>query len=321
MQEKTPLYKLIPSGWFSDVTKSSIWMVGYRRMMQTTRQDFSQLLIVDLGDVRAIFVYGNLSYRDSSNILEFGDDHVYHINASKLETKETNIGSWTILITPDVSDGLQRPEPEIRNSISIAEGLLAAINSPNMVFKKVFENIVELPSLTTTTFSPIMTNAATDLSPNLTAQALQVLSLSSANLQALPENIQNRVKLSLRWYSKSLIEIGIDGFLSIWIAIEVIGMPDTSNIRPALETLAKIYQVDYRTAVNRFQLGGIQNFRSKIVHDGKMFPVHFLLTKYLGAVYIDLLRETLHLPHESRAEKVLNNPQFAIDNFINQAQL
>src|SRR5216117_507110 len=118
MQQKKSIESLIPSSWFNDANKSSIWMVGYR-MMQTTQQDFSQVpLIVDVGDVRAIFIYGKLSYMDSSNMFDFGDDHVYQVNASTLEPKESNIGSWTLLITPHTSDGLQRREPEIRNSVS-----------------------------------------------------------------------------------------------------------------------------------------------------------------------------------------------------------
>ena len=219
------------------------------------------------------------------------------------------------IITPYVYDGVQRSESETRNSIIVAEGILSALNSPNMVYEKVYENIVELSPIKTTAFSP--TVLTINQPPNLQPPALQLLSQASVNLQAFPENVRNRVKLSLRWYSKSSVK-GLDGFLSIWVAIEVIGMPDTSNVKPAVESLAKIYQVDYRTAVNRFQLGRIQDFRSKIVHDGKMFPIHSLLILYLEAIYVDLLMEALNLPHGRRAEQVLNNSQFDLGKFINQ---
>ena len=236
---------LISSSWFNDPNKSSIWIVGYR-MMQVTQEDFTQSQpIIDLGDVRAIFNYGSLSYMDANNIFEFGQDHVRNINPSKFESKDTNIGGWTILITPHLRDGVQRPEPETRNSITVAEGILSALNSPNIVYEKVFENIVDLSSNHTTGFSP--TYNISNRPPNLQASALQLLSQFSVNLQALPENMQNRVILSLRWYSKSLVQ-GLDGFLSIWIAIEVIGMPDTSDVKPAVKSLAQIYQLDYQAA-------------------------------------------------------------------------
>lgn len=319
MQQKISIVDLIPSHWFNDLSKSSIWMVGYR-MMRTSQQAFSTIsLIADLPDVRAIFIYGILNYFDNINMFDFGDNHVYKVDPSKL-TKESNIGSWTLLITPYNSDGNEREEPDVRNSISVAEGLLAALNSPNIVYQKVFENILELSSLNVTAGSPVIVNPLTDPAPNIEAPALQLISQSTVNLQALPENTRNRVSLSLRWYSKSLTEAGhkapVDEFLSIWIAIEVIGMPDTSNVKPAIESLAKIYQLDYQAAVNRFQLGRIHGVRNKIVHDGQMFPIHFLLTKYLEAVYIDLLLEALKLPHERRAEQVLKNPQFDLQNFI-----
>ena len=111
---------------------------------------------------------------------------------------------------------------------------------------------------------------------------------------------------------------GTDGFLSVWIAIEVLGMPDDTNVKPAVQLLAKIYQLDYQAAVKRFQLGRIHGFRSKIVHAGMIFPIHSLLMAYLQAIYVDLLAETLSLPHGRRAEKVLNDPQFDLGKFINQ---
>src|SRR6266567_5271826 len=315
MADNTPVMNLISPRWFKDVNKSSIWIVGYR-MMQVARKDFTQgQSILDLGDVRAIFNYGSLSYMDASDVLEFATDHVRSINKSKFVSKATNIGGWTVLITPYVRDGVQRSELETRNSIIVAEALLSALNSPNMVYEKVYENIVELYPIKTSASAPVF--LAINQPPNLQPSALQLLSQSSVNLQALPENMRNRVNLSLRWYRKSSVQ-GLDGFLSIWIAIEVIGMPDTSNIRPAIESLAKIYQLDYRTAVNRFQLGRIQDFRSKIVHNGQMFPIYSLLIEYLEAIYIDLLMETLNLPHERRAEQVLNYPQFDIGKLINQ---
>ncbi len=285
-------------------------------MMQVARTDFTQSHTIDLGVVRAIFTYGTLSYMDASNVFEFGTDHVCNTNYSKFESKETNIGGWIILITPYVCDGVQRTELETKNSILVAEALLSALNSPNMVYEKVFENIVELSPIKTTAFSP--TFLFSTQRPNLQASALQLLSQSAVNLQALPENMQNRVTLSLRWYGKSLVQ-GLDGFLSIWIAIEVLGMPDDTNVKPVVQTLANIYQLDYQAAVNRFQLGRIHGFRSQIVHDGKMFPIHSLLIAYLQAIYVDLLEETLHLPHRRRAETVLNDPQFDLGKFIYQS--
>src|SRR6266566_2141966 len=80
-----------------------------------------------------------------------------------------------------------------RNSITVAEGILSALNSPNIVYEKVFENIVDLSSNHTTGFSP--TYNISNRPPNLQASALQLLSQFSVNLQALPENMQNRVIL------------------------------------------------------------------------------------------------------------------------------
>lgn len=313
MAEKTRIMDLISPHWFKDVSKSSIWIIGYRMMGVGLKGFLQPKPIVDLGEVRVIFNYGTLSYMDTSEVLEFGTDHVRNVNQAKFVSKETNVGGWTILATPYMRDGIQRTDKETKESINVVEGLLSALNSPNIVYEKVFENIVELSPIKTTAFSPVF--VMLNHPPNLDSSALQLLSQASVNLHALPEDVKNRVELSLNWYSRSLVR-GLDGFISIWIAIEVIGMPDTSNIKPAVETLAKLYQIDYRTAVNRFQLGRIQDFRSKIVHDGKLFPVHSLLSTYMEAIYIDLLTEKLNLPHEERAEKVLNDKDFDLKIFL-----
>lgn len=41
------------------------------------------------------------------------------------------------------------------------------------------------------------------------------------------------------------------------------------------------------------------------------------MTKYVEAVYIDLLVERLGLPHERRAEELLNNQQFDLGKLLN----
>src|SRR5216684_338281 len=53
--------------------------------------------------------------------------------------------------------------------------------------------------------------------------------------------VHHRVLLSLRWFEQALFDHGIDAFLKYWIAVETVGMPDTSNIRPLIESLAVAY--------------------------------------------------------------------------------
>src|SRR6266702_7979657 len=172
MEEKISVTNLISPSWFKDVTKSSIWIEGYR-MMQVTRKDFlffQSQPIIDLGDVRVLFSYGTLRYMDVSKVIEFGTNHVRNINESQFKPVETNIGGWTILITPYKWDGEQRTEEETRNSIIVAKAILSVMNSPNIVYEKVYENIVELsPFKLSASPPPFLT---TFLPPNLQSPAL-----------------------------------------------------------------------------------------------------------------------------------------------------
>lgn len=67
---------------------------------------------------------------------------------------------------------------------------------------------------------------------------------------------------------KTTYSFGVDAFLKYWIAIEIIAMPDSSNIKHLIEILADIYEIRKEDAKKNFGVGKIFGFRSKIVHHG-----------------------------------------------------
>ncbi|MBD0325807.1 MAG: hypothetical protein ICV68_05215, partial [Pyrinomonadaceae bacterium] len=125
------------------------------------------------------------------------------------------------------------------------------------------------------------------------------------------------IKLSLRWFESALYgKGGIDAYLKYWFAIETLGMPSTTNIRPLVESLSRAYGISHEEAQQKFSIGRLFGLRSRIVHEGQIISVHQNLTKYIEALYVDVLLEHLGLASEHRAEDVIDDPNFDLARYL-----
>jgi hypothetical protein len=78
--------------------------------------------------------------------------------------------------------------------------------------------------------------------------------------------------------------------------------------RPVVEALARSYGIASRDAKKAFHIGRLFAFRSRIVHQGHIQPIHALLSDYVAALYLDVLYDRLSLPSERFAAKVQKSP-------------
>jgi hypothetical protein len=108
---------------------------------------------------------------------------------------------------------------------------------------------------------------------------------------------------------------GIDGFLMYWFALDVLAMPRSSGRFAALERrLAEIYEIDLPSVRNKFRLKQLLGIRDDIVHEGHQPTVHIRALDYLGAVYWDLLLDTLLLAPRQAAATFLQT--YHIDDWF-----
>lgn len=130
-------------------------------------------------------------------------------------------------------------------------------------------------------------------------------------IAGLDDGIKNQVMLALRWFDKADRETDpLDAFLKSWFALEVIGMPDTANVKPIVESLAEIYDISYEDARDMFQVGHIAGLRDDIVHDGAVRAIHQQLHSFVQAVFVDLLFHLTGQSSEKRADGVLKDSTF-----------
>lgn len=313
-RESEGIGTFVPDDWFSDPTRSSVWLSAFRMARVGSQELPSGVRITDLNGVRAVMLFGRLRLLHASTpelILPAS-------NASAPEfrmeagMRETAVGAWLMFLTPFDVDGQPGSEVDVRRRIHSAAGLFAAFEGRNIVYEVGPENILSLGTGQPTVASPAIRNPFADLAPDVSHGKLSLIGDAGAAITRLIGQDRNRVELALHWFHLAIRDEGVDAFIKRWIALEVLAMPDGMNIRPVTEHLAATYGMSYEQARDHFRVGRLAGLRSSIVHDGQPLPIHSALELYIDAVFFDVLMQVLALPSKRRTEAVLEQvgPEF-----------
>jgi hypothetical protein len=150
----------------------------------------------------------------------------------------------------------------------------------------------------------------------LDAELLDLLVSAAEAFASLPEEQQNLVSLSSRWFVKGTAAEGHDAFISFWVALETLSMPDGTNVRPAVQKLAELYGIDQDEARTMFELGRLQGLRSEILHQGRAPLLDEGINLFLAAIYRDLAKERLGLPFGAHAQVALEQSQLDVSEYL-----
>jgi hypothetical protein len=305
---------LVPSDWFKKPAESSVWMAGYRIFKVPPELLASGPKIIDLAKVRAILVFGKMTYQDSSQVeIEFISENQWRVNAGSFGQRETPEGAYLLLMSPFDTDGVTGHEASTRQTIALYVGLLATLFGRNIVYRRLFDNIVQCGKEQVSSFNRAVENPLWFPAPIIDDTHLAELTAADARIASLADQDKQRIQLSLRWFESAVFDNGVDAFLKCWIALETLGMPDTTNIRPLNETLAGAYGISVDEARDRFGIGKLFGLRSRIVHDGVFVTIGGEFQKYTEAIFIDVLRHELELTCAKKAEEILTNPTFDLN--------
>lgn len=301
---------LVPDDWFNNPKESSIWISGYR-MLRVFPSDFpTGPKHFDLHRVRVFLSYGSLSYLDSKAASPLvTDSGEFKFSTSELE-KKTPLGAYLTLLLPFKIDGKEGNENATKDRINDVIGLIASVNQFNMVYEHIFDYVNDVDGNERSVIGPIRINPMAIPAPNLTQTRLNLISTIDERIERKVENTRNRIRIALRWYKMGINDVGVDAFLKYWIAIETLSMPDTTNIRPLIQQLSDINNIQYEDAVNRYNIGKVFGIRGKIVHSGEQIPINANLIEYLENMFFDLLLFELNMPSEKRTELFIQSSDF-----------
>ncbi|MBI2333222.1 MAG: hypothetical protein HYU84_13880 [Chloroflexi bacterium] len=228
---------------------------------------------------------------------------------------QSPIGAYLILLLPFDKQGALGLEEETRVRISEVIGLLTAVNGRNMAFEHIFDYEYVLGKtpdgkIERRVIGSVLQNPFVLPVPDINKNRLSFISQIDTAIAAKSPTEAYRIALSLRWYQAAIYEDGVDAFLKLWIAIETLAMPDTTNIRPIKEALAKIYRINIEDVEPRFLIGRIFDLRGKIIHQGKQLRFRLGLLEYLQAIYEDLLFDAVNEISENRLAGVISSAYF-----------
>jgi hypothetical protein len=142
--------------------------------------------------------------------------------------------------------------------------------------------------------------------PNVTAERLEQIKRAADKVEGLAPAHRNRVNLALHWFHLALRDRHTDAFIKRWIALEVLAMCHSANIRPIGEALAASYCMTYGAARDKFRVGRLADMGSRIVHDGEPLPIHAALEHDIDTIYFDVFAQVIREPSERRASRFLD---------------
>lgn len=311
------LLNMVPSNWFTKKEGSSIWVSGYRVLRVEKDELVSGTKTFDLDRIRAFILYGKLRYPRPLD-LEVSSDNQLQFIVPDPFFGETIEGAYLLLLTPFDVDGQLGEEALVKERLDAAVGLLAAFNGRNLVFEKVCEFTLSCQDGGVTSSGQAVENPFHFAAPNVSAERLNAIASADQAISALPQSDRNRIRLSLRWFESALYAGGVDAYLKYWFAIETLSMPNTTDIRPLMESLSRAYGVSYEDARKEFSVGRLFGLRSRIIHNGQIIYGHQNLSKYMEALYVDVLFEHLGLPCEGRARHIATVPGFDLKQYLHE---
>jgi hypothetical protein len=282
--------------------------VSSYRAFRLRPEELSQPKLFDLLGVRVQLGWGAAPYFKSRLWMEPQINGDVHVLVEREGFQHAPPGPFVMLMAPTEVDTSSR----LRSVVA----LLRLALGRNIAVEPLGDlgYIANIPNATATErpFRP----PAFDPPPDLAPERLGLVSELQTALDALDEELRNRVELSLQWYFRASSEIeGIDGFLMYWFALDVLAMPRSAGRFVALERrLAEIYDVDLLEIRAKFRLKRLLGIRDDIVHEGHQPSLHIRALDYLGAVYWDLLLDTLRLVPRQAAGKFLET--YNIDDWF-----
>ena len=202
-------------------------------------------------------------------------------------------------------DRLRSPRlPEVREKLMLARSAIIATLGQNAAFERLFEvelrvgpDVSQLGAITPKRVSPITYDF-----PRLDGNSVEWAHQMVEKVQSLDDDIKGRVRLALRWYLQAQKqqseqeESAADVFVSYWVSIEALAMPNTTNIAPVRKALADIHSISVQEVNDVFPIGRIFDLRGKILHKGHAPEMRWELLVFMDNLFKDVLLSILDIP-------------------------
>lgn len=309
------LANLLPSQWF-DEGKPRIVRVRAYQMARAVRGSFQEHFpYFATARFMALLGYGPVQYVAAPDVnfsVLAPDEMQFAFDKSGLH-KTMPDTAHVLVVAPEADS-----EDDTRFHLDVAAGLVGATLGANAVFRLLYENLVNLTANQISVTSAVIRNPLAVPAPNLTRAGLSLLANGLEALAGLSDSERARVRLALHWHEQAIRAPASDQFLKQWIALEALGMDLRNNVRPLNALLAAAYRISVEEARDRFGIGRIFGFRSRIVHRGERLAIHGVLQAHVEAIFRDILFEKLKLAPQHFAAAIELEPSFDLKSLLHE---
>lgn len=271
-------------------------------------------LMASFGEVSAALFHWNAPYaRIEPNLIQTPDNKL-NFEVAPLNIQWTGGGVLLLLFTPLPAEHNGNDEDVAREKTLFVRSFMVALMGVNVAYKQEFDAIVQCAKRSVSSGSPVI-ETPPDETPEINQDGMNLVNVALQKLYSLDEESQNRVRLALRWYQRSLgddrlakntIEEQIDSFINSWLALETLVLERNSGIAPIKNILSEIHGLDSQQIGELFPIGRIFGLRGRILHEGNMEDFDLSLIRFLRDVFSDLLLHKLSLSSGKNTRKYLD---------------
>jgi hypothetical protein len=220
--------------------------------------------------------------------------------------RSTKDGVLMLLLTPSMTDAkIGHPPtqvlPTVREKLTLTRSAIITTLGHNAAFEQLFEieiraasDASQIGAITSSRLSPTTYDP-----PKLDGFTAETAQQVVEKIHLLDDETRSRVLLALRWYllaqkhSLEQDESNTDIFVSYWVALEALAMPDTTNIGPVKSILSEIHNVSSQQVGDTFPIGRLFDLRSKILHQGHLLEIRWELLVFMDDLFTDTLLHIL----------------------------
>jgi Apea-like HEPN len=301
--------------WYKRAQDAQVFVSAYRvfRVPFLTSGYSRKPLVADFGEVRAVFGVWDAPYQViDQNVIEGSDGKLGGQFFGHLQ--RTGGGVLLLLLTPLPDNYNPRDEGVAKERVRFIRSLMVSLIGHNAAYEHEFDMAVECGARTVSAPSPIFTTPVNEM-PAVNRKGIDLVNAALESLSSLDHAAQNRIRLALRWYQRSLgdnrvvhdsEEEQVDRFINCWLAWETLAMERYDDINSITRMLAHIHELSVQRTGEIFPVGRINSLRGDILHNGRMGGIKVGLTRFMSDVFADLLLQVLNLPSGGNTRKYLD---------------
>ncbi len=298
------LADLAPDSWFTQREQSTFWLRLYTLLFLPREKAADALTELMAGiDRTKPFVYMGRSILFMAGVFQglkvpYFTRQMYSQESGqtridvKVEETELPDTLYVALATPCRIDGAPGREGDAKAALAEAAGLLCTHVGHNFLRDLVFDGEVNASDGKFSHPGEPWRMPARAEGPFINRQnAIDVQEIAQAVTQ-LTEPTRSRLVLTLQLVDEAMRRML--GFFEYWTALEVLCEGRSHRIKARLSRLYGIR--NHKGAANLTGFSTLERWRHDYIHRGQRPPMTADIERYMQLLFLDLLRQELHLP-------------------------